>query len=50
MEPTHEPLPQDEPPERHQDEDDMRAPDHGDPETLRERAGLADEDGPEPSA
>jgi hypothetical protein len=40
MEPTHEPVPQDEPGERHEAEESMRYPEHGDPETLRERAGL----------
>ena len=44
MEPTHEPVPQDESPERHEDEESMRYPEHGDPETLRERSGLADRD------
>ena len=52
MEPTHEPEPQDEGPARHEDEESMRYPEHGDPETLRERAGLADrdEDEGEPAA
>jgi hypothetical protein len=44
MEPTHEPVPQDEPGERHEAEESMRYPEHGDPETLRERAGLRDRD------
>jgi hypothetical protein len=44
MEPTHEPAPQDESARRHQDEESMRYPEHGDPETLRERSGLADRD------
>jgi len=42
MEPTHEPVPQDEGPDRHEAEESMRGPEHGDPETLRERSGLAD--------
>jgi hypothetical protein len=44
MEPTHEPVPQDEGPERQEDEESMRYPEHGDPETLRERAGLGNGD------
>jgi hypothetical protein len=40
MEPTPEPVPQDEDAERHEQEDSARYPDHGDPDALRERAGL----------
>ena len=47
MEPTPEPVPQDEDAERHEQEENARYPGHGDPETLRERAGLDRDDVPE---
>ena len=40
MEPTHPPVPEDASPERIQEEENARYPEHGDPDTARERVGL----------
>ena len=40
MEPTHPPVPEDASPERIEEEENARYPEHGDPDTARERVGL----------
>ena len=45
MEPTHPPVPDDVSPERLEDEENMRYPEHGDPDAARERVGLDRESG-----
>ena len=47
MEPTHPPVPQGESPERLEDEENARYPEHGDPDTARERVGLDRREGGE---
>jgi hypothetical protein len=40
MEPTYPPVPDDASPERLQDEENQRYPEHGDPDEARKRVGL----------
>ena len=44
MEPTHPPVPDDASPERLEDEENMRYPEHANPDEARQRVGLDRED------
>jgi hypothetical protein len=48
MEPTHDPVPEGESAERLEQEESVRYPGHGDPDSLRERVGLDRPRDPDP--